>query len=161
MIAERQLQLAESQRGQVEQQVEAFVSGWKYDQERWERYMMKLVMSAEFNSAPAMFSVMLRMEVEGGACPECGIPWRKVHTGGKMGGFAYHDPNCTCFPRCGDCGSSHHRGVALGAEAKRFKEGITPCPSCGNAITRITRRLEQKGSPMRLASQAPFQLSLQ
>lgn len=111
---------------------------FRYHQGRYFKHMTNVIDSAEFNGAPDLFVVLLRMELEGGECPHCGKAWHRVDVGGPCGGFHYHDPSCSCFPRCPECGSSHHRSVAL-------HESYVPCPSCSQAYARANRRLAKKG----------------
>jgi DNA-directed RNA polymerase subunit M/transcription elongation factor TFIIS len=102
-------------------------------------YHTALRQSAEEGNAPALFVIMLKREQDGGPCPDCEKPWRRVHSNPHPNvDFTWWDPDCGCFPRCRECGGSHHREIAL-------DKPWAPCPSCGNAYTKQTRSLAEHG----------------
>jgi hypothetical protein len=43
---------------------------------------------------------LIQLELDGGACPECGTAWREIKTSEGQ----YYEPVCeNCFPRCPRC----------------------------------------------------------
>jgi len=62
---------------------------------------------------PAKLIVLEQLEKDGGKCPECKKPWNKVEVNNVYADFFYYDPDCNCFPRCPECGTSQHREWAV------------------------------------------------
>ena len=57
---------------------------------------------------------MMQVERDGGECPICHVPWRRVAVRNAHADYVYHDPVCDCHPRCPRCGVSLHREAVLG-----------------------------------------------
>ena len=149
--------------GQLPREAEKVLLGWKYSQGRFGDYIPALIVTFEQNKAPALLCIVLRLELEGGNCPDCSKPWHKVEVRNKMAHFDYYDPSCSCFPRCSECGSSHHRAVAMGvawAKQPQIMEGVTPCPCCKNAVTRVNQRYAKAGKQLRVVTEPSPQLLL-
>lgn len=64
------------------------------------------------------------LEMNGGLCPKCGKPWRKIEVKNQFADFYYFDPDCKCYGRCSNCESSLHREKTTGM-------GRGECISCG------------------------------
>ena len=68
------------------------------------------------------YVLLLTLEKDGGLCPRCGKPWKKVVVKNYLADFMYHAPDCACFPSCLRCGSSLHREAAI---------NLSTCSTCG------------------------------
>ncbi len=93
-----------------------------------EKYLNTTIETYERFNLPAEFMLVLHLERDGGGCPRCGEPWEKVEFKALWAVAAtaavYYTPDCDCFPRCPECGTSWHREIAAG------NERIETCPSC-------------------------------
>jgi len=73
---------------------------------------------------------LLRMELDGGACPKCGDPWREVTFENAFAKGRYFRPACDCFIRCPRCERDLYEEDSAGLlQAHDWR-----CPYCGYRV---------------------------
>jgi len=63
---------------------------------------------------PPELLILMNLEKDGGLCPLCKKPWKKVVVKNRFADNYYFDPDCRCYPKCKNCGRSMHRAWSLG-----------------------------------------------
>ena len=119
------------------QAISGYLGNRKYDQDLIDLAARRyLDTSDEFGVSQLEPFIMLELGGNGGKCPVCKTPWRRIEVkkmcfkgepGQRLiGDFYYYDPDCRCYPRCPSCKKSMHRFAPAHASAIDHT-----CPSCG------------------------------
>ena len=92
---------------------------------------------------------LMKIEVDGGDCPQCGKPWKEVVYDNLFGKGRYFKSVCHCYPMCWNCGYQNYRQDIMGALEKTVKTGrhiinkkikyiprsrVTACANCGRIM---------------------------
>ena len=67
------------------------------------------------------------LEVQGGECPKCKKPWKRIDVKNVFVKFYYHKPTCRCFPICPWCESLLF--------IEMFGSGYEKCRNCKTVVT--------------------------
>ena len=76
---------------------------------------------------------------DGGPCPLCGLPWKRVGYNNLFAKGFYYDPACRCYPYCPHCTRSNGQHafkhwLYLEHAAGSLMNGR--CPECSREISR-------------------------
>ena len=82
---------------------------------RFAAYQCKIREAHEAAEAPVLMLQFIELETIGGNCPRCKKAWKKVEVKSECADFTYYEPDCKCYPKCPNCGTSFHREWAMGS----------------------------------------------
>jgi len=104
-------------------------------QKRW----IEKIETAQQAGLPKEVIDLMVLAADGGPCPLCGLPWKRIDYNNLFAKGFYYEPVCRCYPYCTNCTRGNEKHVFKHWLYLQYAAGSMMngrCPECGHEATR-------------------------